>query len=81
MSDRIPDAILVMMAKKFACSEQPTRLAILHTLMKGKEKNVGQVVTETGRNEVIVSRHLKQLANAKMVIRWKEGLQVFLPSQ
>jgi DNA-binding transcriptional ArsR family regulator len=77
MSDRIPDAILATMAKKFRLIGEPTRLAILHTLMKGKEKNVGQVVTETGRSEVNVSRHLKQLAKAKMVMRRKEGLQVF----
>jgi ArsR family transcriptional regulator len=77
MADRIPDAILELMAGKFRLIGEPTRLAILHALMDGSEKNVGQVVTETGRSEVNVSRHLKQLAKAKMVARRKEGLQVF----
>ena len=77
MADRIPDAILETMAGRFRLSGEPTRLAILHTLMDGGEKNVGQVVAETGRTEVNVSRHLKQLAKAKMVARRKEGLQVF----
>lgn len=77
MADRIPDNLLVTMAGKFRVIGEPTRLAILHTLMDGGEKNVGQVVTETGRSEVNVSRHLKQLAKAKMVSRRKEGLQVF----
>lgn len=77
MADRIPDAILEMMADKFRLIGEPTRLAILHTLMNGGEKNVGQVVSETGRSEANVSRHLKQLAKAKMVARRKEGLQVF----
>ena len=77
MADRIPDELLETMAGKFRVIGEPTRLAILHTLMDGGEKNVGQVVTETGRSEVNVSRHLKQLAKAKMVTRRKEGLQVF----
>ena len=77
MVDRIPDAMLETMAVKFRLIGEPTRLAILHTLMDGGEKNVGQVVSETGRSEVNVSRHLKQLAKAKMVARRKEGLQVF----
>ena len=77
MADRISDAILETMARKFRMIGEPTRLAILHTLMDGGEKNVGQVVSETGRSEVNVSRHLKQLAKAKMVVRRKEGLQVF----
>ena len=77
MADRIPDAILDTMASKFRLIGEPTRLAILHTLMDGGEKNVGQVVSETGRTEVNVSRHLKQLAKAKMVARRKEGLQVY----
>jgi len=77
MADHIPDAMLETMAVKFRLIGEPTRLAILHTLMDGGEKNVGQVVSETGRSEINVSRHLKQLAKAKMVARRKEGLQVF----
>jgi len=77
MADRIPDALLKTMADKFRLIGEPTRLAILHTLIDGGEKNVGQVVLETGRSEVNVSRHLKQLSKAKMVARRKEGLQVF----
>ena len=77
MADRIPDELLETMAGKFRVIGEPTRLAILHTLMDGSEKNVGQVVTETGKSEVNVSRHLKRLAKARMVTRRKEGLQVF----
>jgi len=77
MADRIPAGILQMMAGKFRLIGEPTRLSILHALMDGGEKNVGQVVSETGRSEANVSRHLKQLATAKMVVRRKEGLQVF----
>jgi DNA-binding transcriptional ArsR family regulator len=77
MADRVPDELLETMAAKFRLIGEPTRLAILHALMDGAEKNVGQVVAETGRAEVNVSRHLKQLAKGKMLARRKAGLQVF----
>ena len=77
MADRVPDELLETMAAKFRLIGEPTRLAILHALMDGAEKNVGQVVAETGRTEVNVSRHLKQLAKGKMLARRKSGLQVF----
>ena len=41
------------------------------------ERNVTQVVEETGRNQANVSKHLKMLAEAGLVARRKEGLQVF----
>lgn len=77
MADRVPNELLETMAVKFRLIGEPTRLAILHALMGGAEKNVGQIVTETGRSEVNVSRHLKQLAKGKMLARRKAGLQVF----
>ena len=40
------------------------------------ERNVTQVVEETGRNQANVSKHLKMLAEAGLVARRKEGLQV-----
>ncbi len=41
------------------------------------ERSVAQVVEETGRNQANVSKHLKMLAEAGLVARRKEGLQVF----
>jgi DNA-binding transcriptional ArsR family regulator len=64
------------MAGKFRMLADPTRLAILRTLMQG-ERNVTQVVEETGRNQANVSKHLKMLAEAGLVARRKGGLQVF----
>ena len=72
----IPDAFLDLMAEKFRMLADPTRLAILRTLMQG-ERNVTQVVEATGRNQANVSKHLKMLAEAGLVARRKEGLQVF----
>ena len=72
----IPEEFLELMAEKFRMLADPTRLAILRVLMQG-ERNVTQVVEETGRNQANVSKHLKMLAEAGLVGRRKEGLQVF----
>lgn len=76
MTASIPDEFLDLMAEKFRMLADSTRLAILRTLMQG-ERNVTQVVEETGRNQANVSKHLKLLADAGLVSRRKEGLQVF----
>src|SRR6478752_9699873 len=72
----IPDEFLDLMPEKFRMLADPTRLAILRALM-GEERNVSQVIDETGRNQANVSKHLKMLAEAGLVSRRKEGLQVF----
>ena len=77
MSDAIPDNVLELMAVKFRLLGDSTRLAILRTLLKGGEKNVGQLVAETGRTQTNVSKHLKQMSQSGMLARRKEGLQVF----
>jgi DNA-binding transcriptional ArsR family regulator len=41
------------------------------------ERSVGGVVDETGRGQANVSKHLKMLAEAGMLTRRKEGLQVY----
>src|SRR5215467_16300204 len=76
MAPPIPDAFLGLMAEKFSMLADPTRLAILRTLMAG-ERNVSQVIEETGRNQANVSKHLKLLADAGLVARRSEDLQVF----
>src|SRR6478735_4602698 len=76
MATPIPDEFLILMAEKFRMLADPTRLAILRSLMSG-ERNVSQVVDETGRNQANVSKHLKMLSEAGLVARRKDGLQVF----
>jgi DNA-binding transcriptional ArsR family regulator len=76
MPQNIPDEFLDIMAAKFRTLGDTTRLAILRTLMKG-ERNVGQVVEETGHGQANVSKHLKTLAEAGLVERRKQGLLVF----
>lgn len=76
MDRHLPDEILVFMAGKFRMLADPTRLAILRELMSEGERNVGQVVTATRGTQANVSKHLKLLAEAGMVARRREGLNV-----
>lgn len=76
MIANIPDEFLDRMAEKFRMLSDSTRLSILRSLLDG-EKSVGQVVDETGQGQANVSKHLKMLAEAGMIRRRKEGLQVF----
>ena len=76
MAAAIPDELLDLMSEKFRMLSDTTRLAILRTMMGG-ERNVTQVVEETGRTQANVSKHLKMLAVAGLVCRRKNGLQVF----
>lgn len=55
----------------------PTRLVILRTPMVGGELSIGQIVDRTGRNPANVSRHLKQLAEVRLVAQRRLGLPVF----
>jgi ArsR family transcriptional regulator len=76
MVGKIPDEILNLMAERFRMLGDATRLSILRVLMAG-ERNVGQVVEETGQGQANVSKHLKGLADSGLVARRKAGLQVF----
>jgi ArsR family transcriptional regulator len=73
---QIPDAFFDRVASKLRMLGDPTRLAILRTIMTS-EKSVGAIVAETSGNQANVSKHLKMLMNAGLVRRRKAGLQVF----
>jgi DNA-binding transcriptional ArsR family regulator len=76
-SGRPLDDVLEPMADRFRLLADPTRLAILRTLMREGEQSVGALVAATGRGQANVSKHLKQLATAGLLARRKDGLQVF----
>lgn len=65
------------MADRFGTLADPTRLAIIHCLMKGGEQNVTSIVRAAGHGHPKVSKHLRVLREAGLVGRRKEGLQVF----
>jgi ArsR family transcriptional regulator len=61
------------MADKFRMLSDPTRLAILRSLMAQGEQNVSQLVSATGRSVANISKHLKLLADAGLLARQKQG--------
>jgi DNA-binding transcriptional ArsR family regulator len=65
-----------MIARRFAVLSEPMRLRLVHALFGG-EKSVNALVEETGGTQANVSRHLQTLAQANVLARRKEGLQVF----
>ena len=67
------DEFLELVAAKFRMLADPTRLAILRCLMEKGEMNVGQIVATSGRSTANVSKHLKHLSEARMLVRRKEG--------
>jgi DNA-binding transcriptional ArsR family regulator len=77
MADAIPRDRMDRMANVFRLLGDPTRLAILSHLMTEGEQNVGEVATATGRTAANVSKHLKLLSDGGMLIRRKQGLQVY----
>ncbi len=67
---------LELVARRFAVLSEPMRLRLLHVLFEG-EQPVNALVELTGGTQTNVSRHLQTLADAGLVARRKEGLQVF----
>jgi ArsR family transcriptional regulator len=65
-----------LVARRFAVLSEPMRLRLLHALMGG-EKHVNALAELTDGTQANVSRHLQTLAEADLVSRRKEGLQVF----
>lgn len=72
----LSDEALELIARRFALLAEPMRLRLLHTLWSG-ERNVNALVEASGGTQANVSRHLQALADAGLLSRRKEGLQVF----
>lgn len=70
------DEALALVARRFAVLSEPMRLRLLHALFAG-EKPVNALVEITQGTQANVSRHLQTLADAGLLARRKEGLQVF----
>jgi DNA-binding transcriptional ArsR family regulator len=72
-STQLPDELLTLVAEKFRMLSDTTRLAILRCLMDGGELNVSEIVTRSGRGLANVSKHLKLLAEVRLITRRKQG--------
>jgi ArsR family transcriptional regulator len=71
----LSDDALQLVARRFAVLGEPMRLRLLHALA-GSEMPVNALVEATGGTQANVSRHLQTLAEAGLVSRRREGLQV-----
>jgi DNA-binding transcriptional ArsR family regulator len=67
---------LELVAHRFAVLSEPMRLRLIHALFGG-EMSVNALVGETGGTQANISRHLQVLAQANVLARRKDGLQVF----
>ena len=72
----LPAGALELVARRFAVLAEPMRLRLIQALFVG-EKNVTELVAVTGGTQANISRHLQTLTHAHMLVRRKEGLQVF----
>ena len=71
----VPPFALELVAARFKMLAEPMRLRLLHEL-RGGEQTVTALVAATGAGQANVSKHLGLLADAGMVSRRKEGLNV-----
>jgi DNA-binding transcriptional ArsR family regulator len=69
----LSDHALQLIANRFRLLSEPTRLKILHALGDA-EKNVTEIVAETGASQANVSKHLGAMLDAAIVSRRKQGL-------
>jgi len=72
----LPAAALELIAARFRMLAEPMRLRLLNELRPG-ERTVTQLIVATGAGQANISKHLGLLADAGMVGRRKDGLNVF----
>ena len=72
----LPAGALELVAARFRMLAEPMRLRLLNELRDG-EKTVTTLVEVTGAGQANVSKHLSLLADAGMVGRRKEGVNIY----
>ena len=75
-SSALPKEALDYVANRFRVLGEPMRLVLLMALESG-DKNVSELVAQTGATQGNVSKHLGILSDAGMVSRRKEGVKTF----
>ncbi len=70
------EAAIELVAHRFAVLAEPMRLRLLKALFGG-EQNVNALVAALGGTQSNISRHLQTLANAGILGRRKDGLEVY----
>lgn len=67
---------LLLVADRFRALGEPARLQILSAL-RGTERNVGELVADTGLSQANLSKHLQLLLRLGFVVRRKERLNTY----
>jgi DNA-binding transcriptional ArsR family regulator len=67
---------LERVAGQFRQLAEPTRLAILQELKAGP-RSVSAIVAALNTSQANISRHLKQLHDAGLLVRRRDGTQIF----
>lgn len=70
-----PDAV-ELVAARFRILGEPIRIQILQALQAG-ERNVGELVADVGSTQPNVSKHLRILQDARLVVRRQDGNNVY----
>ncbi len=70
------DEALELVARRFAVLAEPMRLRLLQALVLG-ERNVNALVSVTRGTQANVSRHLQTLAREGILLRRRDGMQVY----
>jgi len=72
----LPDEALAQVATYFQALSEPTRLKILN-LLRGGERNVGDIAELSGYTSANVSRHLTLLTKQGLVARESRGTSAY----
>ncbi|MDE2400421.1 MAG: helix-turn-helix transcriptional regulator [Burkholderiales bacterium] len=72
----LPAEALQQVAAYFQALSEPTRLQILN-LLRGGERNVGELAQLCGYTSANISRHLTFLAHQGLVVRESRGTSVY----
>ena len=73
---KLSNEILILVANQFRVLGEPLRLQILQFLEDG-EKSVNQIVEETNSSQPNISKHLRVMQDAGILVRRQEKNNVF----
>ncbi|MEO9256010.1 MAG: metalloregulator ArsR/SmtB family transcription factor [Tepidiformaceae bacterium] len=77
MPDAIPEQLLEHIAERFRVLGDVTRLSILRLLLDHGELNVGELSELCESSQANVSKHLKMLNTARIVVRRPVGTAAY----
>jgi ArsR family transcriptional regulator len=75
-SETVSNEAIELIAARFRAMGEASRLKLILAVEHG-EKNVSQLVAETGMGQPNVSKHLQTLTDAGILARRKERMSVF----